>query len=1120
MASRCARIAAPCCRLVLQDVCRRKSIHAKYDGVERLSSIRGRSVVSLYGGERGRTEVEAVERDGKGSIWCGAGVAERTRRDSRWGLGLPETPTIHTFGGNDAVEILILDISGLPQHTPDTGNPQGLRDMDSNVPWPGGFGSGRTAFGQQSGNGQEGEDWEDWLRWDPAADPTSPDTGTFHSGSSKNDSPLQDPAIPVQPESDLFGKRYGDTIAPPLVVGEDALDFGMTSMLSNEPFLFGLSNDAASSFDSSCQAYPPLQHEIPRFATNWTLPSNVQPEDVTLSALSNEPAQYPFNTLPPDTALGLHHSTGSLSQQRTSSSGNSDSNSPSHSAPKKRTGRKRKAEIEHEKVAENGESVDGDEPPVKKTSHNVIEKRYRNNLNDKIVELRNAVPALRAMGRADNGGDEEDLEGLTPAHKLNKATVMGKATEYIKHLEKRNKTIADEMEALQARLDAVEAAIGTSRDRQTSMSKSPPRPGSSMRPRQSSGASQKSASGSLYAPQDAPRYSGQAGVQQQQQQYTQSQQQPNYAPQPRPAVEAQNQQGQYVYGRNRGGVVGKVMMGAMASIMVMEGFSGGQRDDDDTQQLFAVPTTLLKRGLVESASSSPATLARQATLPLLKMMCIIGAFLYLIVPLLHFSPGRKQHKTRHAIRLPQVPSLASPVEVRRKAWLTALQTVYVPKHFLLEVAAVTAKMVSLSLRRLIGSDTWNAITGTNKEEAAARCKAWDIAIDAQLAGGDAEVSYHRLLLTLMASGTLPDSPVRLMQKAVHFRVFFWELSNAGYGNMIGFKALTEKVGRIYWDSARKLQKELTQHQYGGHKREDEEVELLPDHLASLVDLDCDDVLNDEMIQRGWNLAWNKPSAFNTTPNTPRDSVVEDHAIRSPLDAVAAWYANMIIDDTLLNAIGEHPSSLDTEHYLNLAIGITPPASATQVRALAAKAVLSTSRRDANIVAALEALPPASTTASSMNLVSHAPAAPDVRVALTLAKFLSLLSASSSSSSSSTPPSTTLSREKAFDRLAALHIPAPNLTLLTAVACYQLLRLTSQERLPLPSRAARGLEDTAANLRLWIGTSAGRKAGLEGEECGRVVDLCLGVVGKVGGWVGEGDSGYGSGCGSGDVSPVR
>ncbi|KAK1051078.1 hypothetical protein LTS16_002541 [Friedmanniomyces endolithicus] len=138
--------------------------------------------------------------------------------------------------------------------------------MDSNLPWPGGFGSGTTAFGQQNGNGQEGEDWEDWLRWDPAADPTSPDTGTFHSGSSKNDSPLQDPAIPVQPDSDLFGKRYGDTIASPLVADEDALDFGMTSMLSNEPFLFGLSNDAASGFDADTHARRMFGgYSIPRF---------------------------------------------------------------------------------------------------------------------------------------------------------------------------------------------------------------------------------------------------------------------------------------------------------------------------------------------------------------------------------------------------------------------------------------------------------------------------------------------------------------------------------------------------------------------------------------------------------------------------------------------------------------------------------------------------------------------------------------------------------------------------------------------------------------------------------------------------------------------------------------
>ncbi|KAK3094273.1 Clr6 histone deacetylase associated PHD protein-2 Cph2, partial [Teratosphaeriaceae sp. CCFEE 6253] len=151
-----------------------------------------------------------------------------------------------------------------------------------------------------------------------------------------------------------------------------------------------------------------------------------------------------------------------------------------------------------------------------------------------------------------------------------------------------------------------------------------------------------------------------------------------------------------------------------------------------------------------------------------------------------------------------------------------------------------------------------------------------------------------------------------MQKAVHFRVFFWELSNAGYGNMVGFKSFTEKVGKIYWESARKMQKELLHAKSQGRPTFEDEVELLPEHLASLVELDCDDVLNDEMVQRAWNLAWNKPSAFNVTqPNAARDSVVEDHAIRSPLDAVAAWYANMVVDDTLLETLAEHPSTLNT-----------------------------------------------------------------------------------------------------------------------------------------------------------------------------------------------------------------
>lgn len=65
----------------------------------------------------------------------------------------------------------------------------------------------------------------------------------------------------------------------------------------------------------------------------------------------------------------------------------------------------------------------------------MIEKRYRTNLNDKIAALRDSVPSLRVMSRGNGANEEdddpEDLEGLTPAHKLNKATVLSKVRSFI-----------------------------------------------------------------------------------------------------------------------------------------------------------------------------------------------------------------------------------------------------------------------------------------------------------------------------------------------------------------------------------------------------------------------------------------------------------------------------------------------------------------------------------------------------------------------------------------------------------------------------------------------------------------------------------------------------------------
>ncbi|CAK7905072.1 transcription factor Cph2p [[Candida] anglica] len=74
-------------------------------------------------------------------------------------------------------------------------------------------------------------------------------------------------------------------------------------------------------------------------------------------------------------------------------------------------------------------------------SHNMIEKKYRTNINSKILALRDAVPSLRIATGDSKDISLVDLEGLTPASKLNKASVLTKATEYIKHLEKKNEVL-------------------------------------------------------------------------------------------------------------------------------------------------------------------------------------------------------------------------------------------------------------------------------------------------------------------------------------------------------------------------------------------------------------------------------------------------------------------------------------------------------------------------------------------------------------------------------------------------------------------------------------------------------------------------------------------------------
>lgn len=115
-----------------------------------------------------------------------------------------------------------------------------------------------------------------------------------------------------------------------------------------------------------------------------------------------------------------------------------------------------------------------DKSPVEKlrvkSAHNVIEQRYRNKINDKFAALQNSVPTLRVLakrqGKSKFDEDDEDndyegatysadvldnLEGLEPATKLNKGTILSKSVEYIKFLESKNDKMTMELRQLVAR---------------------------------------------------------------------------------------------------------------------------------------------------------------------------------------------------------------------------------------------------------------------------------------------------------------------------------------------------------------------------------------------------------------------------------------------------------------------------------------------------------------------------------------------------------------------------------------------------------------------------------------------------------------------------------------------
>lgn len=98
----------------------------------------------------------------------------------------------------------------------------------------------------------------------------------------------------------------------------------------------------------------------------------------------------------------------------------------------------------------------GRKKPRRKT-HNAIEKRYRVKLNEKIAELRDSIPSLRQQAATTPGGSplgESSATDPVSGQKINKANILEKATEYVKHLENSNRRLQSELHRARAEAGA------------------------------------------------------------------------------------------------------------------------------------------------------------------------------------------------------------------------------------------------------------------------------------------------------------------------------------------------------------------------------------------------------------------------------------------------------------------------------------------------------------------------------------------------------------------------------------------------------------------------------------------------------------------------------------------
>jgi hypothetical protein len=232
--------------------------------------------------------------------------------------------------------------------------------------------------------------FEDWMRWDDPSDAALSPTSDYFL------EPKIEPVSPMMGDLELQGSGIGISTINPT---DEAAVFG-EDPINEEPL-----------FQTPGALIPPPINDTPQreglYSTplSWSRPSPGRRSESFNGVLSSQQESKLRDIAMPQ------------SKQEYPASPSSSS------SPEPENRRKRKSSVEDDDDEEDSPPPSNSRhPPVKKTAHNMIEKRYRTNLNDKIAALRDSVPSLRVVNKKNSRGEDiqEDLQGLTPAHKLNK----------------------------------------------------------------------------------------------------------------------------------------------------------------------------------------------------------------------------------------------------------------------------------------------------------------------------------------------------------------------------------------------------------------------------------------------------------------------------------------------------------------------------------------------------------------------------------------------------------------------------------------------------------------------------------------------------------------------------